>query len=193
MRDADIRRALLKEMNARHGGEPDTLIIEELGLCQGIARVDLAVVNGSVHGYEIKSERDTLDRLPAQSAVYSMTLEFVTLIAAPAHLEKVQELIPQWWGIWSAAHKKGAISLSVKRQAARNPNLIPFALAQFLWRDEALQVLIDHNLSTGMKSKSRKELWARVSTSFTLEELGDIVRKCLKSRGEAWRVPSLQV
>jgi len=58
MREIDIRRALLADVRQRHRDEPDTLIREELGVCQGIARVDLAVVNGSVHGYEIKSEQD---------------------------------------------------------------------------------------------------------------------------------------
>src|SRR5690242_7332263 len=71
MRDIDIREALRAEIARRHNGESNTLVVEELGLCQGIARVDLAVVNGSVNGYEIKSAHDTLSRLPAQSDVYS--------------------------------------------------------------------------------------------------------------------------
>ena len=192
MRDIDIRRALLNEMSSRHANDPDTLIVEELGLCQGIARIDLAVVNGTVHGYEIKSERDTLDRLAGQRDVYNRTLEFVTVVAAPSHLKKIQETVPRWWGIWSAESKKGKINLHVRRQARPNPQLVAFAVAQFLWRDEALQVLTDHNLSVGMKSKSRQELWNRIVSAFTLEELGDIVRRRLKSRGEAWRAPPLQ-
>jgi len=192
MRDIDIRRALLNEMSTRHANEPDTLIVEELGLCQGIARVDLAVVNGTVHGYEIKSERDTLDRLAGQCEVYNRTLEFITVVAAPSHLKKIRETVPQWWGIWVAESRSGTINLHVKRQARKNPQLVAVAVAQFLWRDEALQLLTEHNLSVGMKSKSRQELWNRIVSAFTLEELGDIVRKRLKSRGEAWRVPSLQ-
>ena len=192
MRDIDIRRALLKEMSSRHGSESDTLIIEELGLCQGMARVDLAVVNGTVHGYEIKSERDTLDRLAGQCDVYNRTLEFITVVAAPTHIKKIQEIVPRWWGIWIANGKNGTIDLRMKRPARRNPQLVALAVAQFLWRDEAVQVLVDHNLSAGMRSKSRQELWSRISSAFTLEELGDIVRTRLKSRGEAWRVPSPQ-
>jgi len=36
----------------------------------GASRIDRAVVNGSVHGYEIKSETDDLTRLPAQARAY---------------------------------------------------------------------------------------------------------------------------
>ena len=32
------------------------LLIHELGVCAGLARVDIALVNGSLHGFEIKSE-----------------------------------------------------------------------------------------------------------------------------------------
>ena len=34
--------------------------VEELGVCRGRVRVDVAVVNGTLHGYEIKSDRDSL-------------------------------------------------------------------------------------------------------------------------------------
>src|SRR3954469_15133629 len=101
MRDIDARRALRQEVKRRHQGETDTLVVEELGVCQGVARVDFAVINGSIHGYEIKSERDTLVRLPAQSDAYSRALEFVTIVAAQNHLHKVVEAIPDWWGIWT--------------------------------------------------------------------------------------------
>jgi hypothetical protein len=106
MRDIDIRRALRLEMLRLHGDESDTRIVEELGLCQGIARVDLAVVNGSVHGYEIKSEHDTLARLPSQTDVYNRALDFVTIVTAPAHAEKIGDIVPPWWGVWSVSQDK---------------------------------------------------------------------------------------
>lgn len=188
-RDVDIRKALRLEMARRHNSEPDTLVIEELGLCQGFARVDLAVINGSLHGYEIKSERDTAARLPAQVEVYSRSLEYVTLVASPLHLRKMQALIPKWWGIWSARSSKGIVALKEKRKARRNPSVCPLALAQLLWREEALKILTDRNLAVGIKSKTRKELWLRLSTEVPLIELGDAVRSQLKGRGESWRAP----
>jgi hypothetical protein len=187
MRDIDIRRALRTEMEHRHAGETETLIIDELGMCQGIARVDLAVVNGSVHGYEIKSERDTLTRLPAQSDVYSQALEFVTIVAAPHHLARIEALVPRWWGIWSATQAGAQVRLATVRDAQRNPSLEPLALVQFLWRDEAWEILAEYSLAAGMSGKSRHHLWHRLATSFTVDELGDFVRARLKQRGEDWR------
>jgi hypothetical protein len=193
MREIDIRRELLREMNHRHHGDGDTLIMPELGLCQGLARVDIAVVNGSVHGYEIKSEQDTLARLPSQANFYSRTLEFVTVVSAPIHAKKIGNIVPSWWGIWTAVENGDTVRLEPLKESTPNPKIDPFSLAQLLWREEALEALSDRGLANGLRSKPRREIWIRLASSLPLEELGDTVRACLKRRGATWRVPALQV
>jgi hypothetical protein len=191
MRDIDIRRALRLEMARRHS-QDGTLIVEELGLCQGTARVDVAAVNGSVHGYEIKSEQDTLVRLPGQSTIYNQALEFVTIVTAEAHSLKIAELVPPWWGIWIAVQDGCGIRLEEVRQPQRNPEISPFAQAQLLWRREALQALESRGLAVGLKHKPRKQLWHRLASELTVEELGAVVRESLKKRAD-WRVAVPQV
>jgi hypothetical protein len=187
MRDIDIRLALRAQMSELHGHDPDTRIIEELGLCQGIARVDLAVVNGTIHGYEIKSERDTLARLPGQVNIYSTALDFVTIIAAPTHVAKIADIVPSWWGLWSVVRSTMGLQLTPSRKSEPNPEVNPFALAQLLWRDEALEALADCGLAAGARSKPREFLWHRLTSNLTLEQLGHVVRTSLKRRGAYWR------
>ncbi|MGC2475829.1 MAG: sce7726 family protein [Candidatus Sulfotelmatobacter sp.] len=187
MRDIDIRRRLRVDERL-HPCDPDTRIVEELGLCQGVARVDLAVVNGTIHGYEIKSERDTLTRLPGQAEIYNRVLDYVTVVTAPMHADNVRKAVPEWWGVWAVVSDNGEVRLEELRESGRNSEVNPFALAQLLWRDEALQVLIDRDLAVGMRSKSRKEIWQRLASELTLEEIGSTVRACVKSRGADWRV-----
>lgn len=189
MRDIDIRRKLRVDKRL-HFGEADTRIVEELGLCQGIARVDIAVVNGSIHGYEIKSERDTLERLPAQIDIYSRALDFVTVVTAPTHIGKVRKMVPQWWGIWTAVQGEEGLQLKPSRKALKNPNVIPFALAQLLWREEALEVLDKCGLAKGVRSKPRQELWRRLASDLPLADLGNVVRDRLRQRGANWRSPA---
>ena len=191
MRDIDIRRALLGKMDHLHGGDPDTLVVQELGLCQGIARVDVAVVNGSMHGYEIKSEHDTLFRLPGQTDIYNRTLDFVTVVTASSHANAIRKAVPCWWGIWKATQKQDGVFLHNLRAARRNPHIDPFALAQLLWREEALEALSDLGLAVGLRSKPREKLWRRLASELSSKEIGDIVRKYLKRRGPAWRSHSL--
>ncbi|QOS97686.1 hypothetical protein JNUCC42_14055 [Brevibacterium sp. JNUCC-42] len=56
LRDKDVREALLEKLSVIHQNEEDTRIINELAVCGGLSRVDVAVVNGVLHGYEIKSK-----------------------------------------------------------------------------------------------------------------------------------------
>lgn len=186
MRDIDIRLKLLEDKRL-HFGEPNTRIVEELGLCQGIARVDIAVVNGSIHGYEIKSAFDTLARLPGQVDVYNHALDFVTVVAAPSHATKIRKIVPRWWGIWTVVSDENGSRLETLREPRQNQKIDPFSLAQLLWREEALEALESEGLATGIRSKPRKELWQRLASDVTPERLGCIVRERLKQRPADWR------
>jgi hypothetical protein len=64
--DFDIRLALHAKRLRRLKTHPNTLVIDELGLAHAKSRIDVAVINGCIHGYEIKSDKDTLDRLSKQ-------------------------------------------------------------------------------------------------------------------------------
>ena len=68
-KDQDIRSVLNQKLEKKYR-DADTIIINELGLLQGLCRVDVAVINGIIHGYEIKSEADTLERLPLQAKLW---------------------------------------------------------------------------------------------------------------------------
>lgn len=185
MRDIDIRRKLRQDKRL-HFGEPNTRIVEELGLCQGIARVDLAVVNGSIHGYEIKSDQDTLARLPGQVDIYNRTLDFVTMVTAPGHAKKIRKIVPRWWGIWTVISDDSGARLENSRAPRRNPDIDLFSVAQLLWREEALEALDGLGLAMGIRSKPREELWKRLASELTRQELGRIVRDHLRRRVD-WR------
>src|SRR5690606_10827842 len=63
-----IRSALVERLRAECA--PGHVLIEELGIENGAARVDLAVAGGLLEGFEIKSDLDTLDRLARQMHAY---------------------------------------------------------------------------------------------------------------------------
>jgi hypothetical protein len=187
VRDVDIRRRLHAEVRRRHAAEIGTLFLDELGLCQGVARVDFAVINGSLHGYEIKSECDTLDRLPGQRDVYGRALDFVTIVTSAKHAKKIRSSVPQWWGIWTANSSTAGVKLRQVRRPRQNPSVDARAVAELLWRDEALEELEARELARGLRGKPRHELWARLADSMPLPELCAIVRGRLKRR-RRWRV-----
>jgi len=187
LRDRDIRRALHKFLSASHTGQEDTIIIEEMNLCQGEARIDVTVINGAIHGYEIKSDRDTLERLRTQEAVYNRTLDTVTIVASGAHLRTLPSITPSWWGIIEAKESVEGIELVEIRPALPNPSVDPEALVQLLWRNEALALLRERGLHKGVMSKPKRVLWQRLLEYIPSNELKDLVREQLKAR-TCWRV-----
>ena len=190
IRDRDIRTSLRNQLKSHHD-IGDTLLIDELGLCQGSARVDIAVVNGTLGGYEIKSESDTLYRLPNQVRVYSQIFDYVTIVASRLHVEKIGTLIPEWWGITEVVSENGQLNFDVIRRAHTNPSVDPYSLAQLLWRDEVATILMDLGFTKGFSGKPRHLLWKKLIESQTLDDLRMCVRQTLKLR-EGWRVGPLQ-
>jgi hypothetical protein len=189
LRDLDIRRALHQALQEEHLNEPDTLLVDELGLCQGLARVDLAVVNGSLNGFEIKSDADRLHRLARQRDAYGMVLDTVTLVTARRHLAEARAQLPSWWGLTVAAAANGKVTLHTVRRARPNRNVQPEAVARLLWREEALALLEAHGHAAGMRSKPRAQLWAALARELEPPVLAEGVRAALKRR-VGWRLSS---
>ncbi len=189
MRDADVRRALRGQLHRRYVGDDSTIIIEELGLCRGTVRVDIAVVNGTLNGYEIKSAQDTLTRLPLQAATYNRIFDTMTIVAAERHLRKAEALIPGWWGIQVVTTHGSTSPVVIQQARTASPNLgvDPSSLVQLLWREEVLELLDPLNRSKSLRAKPRRVLWNSLAQAVPLPELKNMVFARLKSRPR-WRV-----
>jgi hypothetical protein len=204
VREHQIRMSLLSLLRDRHGADPATLIRQELGLCAGSRRVDVAVINGELAGFEIKSDQDTLDRLAGQAAIYGQVLDRVTLITTDRYLERAAALVPDWWGLMRACHvgvcavpveRDGvaeqeagtarAVVFTQVRPATGNTGQDPFAVAQLLWRDEALMILRARGLHHGLQRKRRWIIWRYLAEAVPLADLQHLVRDQLRAR-RAW-------
>ncbi|MEN6521909.1 MAG: sce7726 family protein [Armatimonadota bacterium] len=186
--DKMIRSSLLYELDKRCGGDPNTKIIEELGIKHGEARIDIAVVNGIIHGYELKSERDTLNRLPEQIKTYNAVLDQVTLVVGKNHLYEAIKIVPEWWGITlaKADNQKGSVIFYTIRLADLNPEQNNTAIAALLWRDEALHILEEIGKADGVRSKNRQVIYERLAQVLDQDILRQKVRQQLRTRVN-WR------
>lgn len=186
MRDMDVRTALHAKLEVEHAHErASTLLLDELGLC-GAVRVDVAVVNGALSGFELKSAADTLKRLPVQVDYYSRVLDYSTLVVAENHVDAALRMTPRWWGCSVATWDGHSVTLRERRRPKLNPSIDPYSLAQLLWREESLQVLERHDAARGVRGKPRTALWERLAESLSLEVLRAEVRQGLKAR-KSWR------
>lgn len=187
MKDRDVRNAVLQKVIAEHVNDSKTLVVEELGLEHGACRVDIAVINGALHGYELKSQADTLERLPSQVESYSKVLDRATLVTAEEHLDEAISHIPNWWGIKVATvGVRGAILIDTFRPVSNNPTPSAFHIAQLLWRPEALAILESLDLEKKALRTNRAGLYTLLAQSLGIGDLRKAVREQLKHRRN-WR------
>ena len=187
VRDRDVREALHRKVLKEHHGDANTLVLDELGLRHGTRRVDIAVVNGHLHGYEIKSDSDTLERLPGQVSVYGAVLDRATLVVGERHLEKAKPHVPEWWGVTVVTcGPRGGLKFETAQAFQTNPSIDPLALAELLWRPEVIEILQDRGCAASTLRRPRSHLYRELVDSVELDELRDLVRQQLKAR-ERWR------
>jgi hypothetical protein len=97
-------------------------------------------------------------------------------------LEAASSILPSWWGVLRIhSTLDGAVS-EVVRPAELNTGQDPFAIAQLLWREEAMEVLRTRNLEKGLSKKRRWFVWQRLAETTPLPELRSIVRDRIKAR-----------
>jgi len=180
-RDRDVRYLLKRHLADTLVGE-DTVVLDELGLCQGDVRVDVAAVNGELSGFEIKSPADSLARWPRQRRIYSKVVDRAWLVAAEKTLEAAAA--PGWWGLIRIIETPHQLGLRVVREGVRNPKPDPYSIARLLWRDEAIDALAAFGLDRGVRTKRRTLIWQRLAELLPIDDLRRAVRAALKVRPE---------
>lgn len=188
--DLMIRKALIKCVEKQYNSiNHPGKIIEEFSVCDGAARVDLAAVNGVMHGFEIKSDIDSLERLPHQMELYSSVFDKVTLVVGATHLYHAFNLVPDWWGVTVArVNEEGLVSFNEIREPELNRHIRVQAIVKLLWKDEALGILNELGFSKGYKSKNRDQICNRLVEVLDAETLTSKVRNLIQFNREGWRV-----
>jgi hypothetical protein len=184
MRESDVRTTVLDWLDSKYGTDPSTRIVNEMGIWSGSARIDVAVINGELAGYELKSARDTLERLEQQAGLYSLVFDRVTLITAERHLRRATAMVPRWWGIVIAKYEGESLVLVPRRKARPNRTIDPLQVARLLWRPEALRILEHRRLDKGIRSKPVETLFGRLADTIPLKELCEEVRNALRARND---------
>ncbi|HKY53091.1 MAG TPA: sce7726 family protein [Anaerolineales bacterium] len=192
MNEHKLRKALRSKVLANYAKDPNTRIVDELGLRHGAARIDVAVVNGIIHGFELKSEKDNLKRLPRQIEIYNSVLDKVTLVVADHHVNAASKMIPEWWGIMIATFdRRKRILFEFQRSANTNPSVDLVSVCKLLWRNEALGLLRELGEAECVRYATRASIYAHLALVGDSEWIRERVRHQLKFRA-SWRFVSPQ-
>lgn len=179
--DAELRELAISWLRATGPGH----VLSEVGLEHGDVRTDLLLLSETeLHGLEVKSERDTLKRLPAQVRAYSAALSRCTLAVAESHLGQAQSMVPPWWGLLVATRRL-SLHLVPVRQPQPNPTPSPAAMVKLLWRDEAWALLKELGKARGQSRGTRGFFYRQLAECLPVDQLQAKVRATLLAR-EDW-------
>jgi hypothetical protein len=179
-----LRTHLLSGTGARRA-------LDELWVPRSNERADLAVLGRTMDGFEIKTERDTLLRLPRQVAAYGRLFDRCTVVVADRHCEKVDAIVPDWWGITSV-YVNGCVTFKTIRKPKTNNALDPETLVRLLWRDEAMTALVSLGVVADPEAH-RASLWRELIHTASLTQLRRVVRAALATRDPSKaRIPTRQ-
>ncbi|MDG9883523.1 MULTISPECIES: sce7726 family protein [Pseudomonas] len=183
---AAIRDNLKGWVTTHLSKDVNDVLIEELGFVnrqEGRSidmtfRADLAVANGRLVAFEIKSGADTLKRWPSQCDAYFNVFDEVWLCTHGRHLEKALEVTPKGVGILVADDLGGLVLL---RNAKPNRQANAYDLTGLLWREE-LDALCEQNGIVVKKKETKAEVRGKVSGSVPIDSIRSCVLACLKDR-----------
>lgn len=171
MTEAEIRNTLIARLSASASGT-DAAFISEMFVDGFSRRADLVMANGKLAVFEIKSERDTLDRLEGQLQSYEKFFEQVTVVCAEKHRTNVEKLAPEKIGIWSVK-KNGQLSVIRSAKSCQLPSIHHWL--SFLPVDELKCLLKQQGLpTTGNRDKLLQTatfLSTRTARSYVLDFL----------------------
>lgn len=180
--DAIIRKAVRTRLALAHAGD-DAVIVDELKVSRGSSRMDVAVINGRIEGYEIKSDKDTLDRLTHQVRLFGMVADRMTLVVGHRHLEKARSMVPDWWSILTPSFDgPNEMALEVTQRGRLNRAWDKRAVLEALERHELVAILEEHGLDKGYRSAGYSDLVGRVATCLPRKKVALSVKRMLKVR-----------
>jgi hypothetical protein len=183
--DFDIRTKLIEKVH-KENQEKQYRVIEELVICDGLARTDVVVANGVLHGFEIKSDSDTLERLPNQIICYDKTFDKNTIVVGQKYVDKIHDYVPKHWGIDLAYKNKfGNVSIKRIRSSKYNKHITATNLLDLLWNPEIKSYLKENKIK-GYSVKDKAGLKELAIAYISLKNLRDFTRETLKTR-TGWR------
>lgn len=129
---------------------------EELNI--GKSRADaILVLADKLIGFEIKSDVDSLERLPGQIKNYTNYCNENYLVVGTFFLDKAQQILPDTWGIYSCQQTEDNCSLVCVREAQPNPKVKIKNQLSLLWRNELIHIVKKYKLG-GVTKRNRKKL-----------------------------------
>lgn len=175
--ESAVRDALRMEVLA---GDPEKLcLLDEFWIPLSHERADLVVIDDHLRAFEIKTQKDSLKRLPRQASAYARVFDECVAVLHERHVAGAEEILPAWWGIWMLT--ENTTSFIRIRPSGTNPSRDVETLVRLLWRNEAELAVQQLGLPIG-PGASRSELWRAILSTVDASKLESLVCRFIGCR-----------
>ena len=132
MLDKDMREPLFDYLDEYYG---KIRIFEEK--ITGGSRADvIGIIDGSVLGFEIKSDGDSYTRLKTQTTDYDRLCDYNYLVVGKTHRKHAASHVPDHWGLLCIFDEGEGETVECIRTPALNPGASLKKQIELLWRPE---------------------------------------------------------
>src|SRR4029450_4537510 len=176
--EASVRQALRGALLAGARDRPE--VVDEFWVPCSHERADVAVIGNKIEAFEIKTDQDSLRRLPRQVAAYGRVFDQCTAVVAERHVGETLAMAPRWWGGLGATIVD-AISFETARVPGINEAVDAETLVRLLWRDEVAAALTALEGPPGAGA-ARSSMWGEFLQRVDVDGLRRIVRQALRGR-----------
>lgn len=182
--EAIIREALLRALRDGSGN----VILEEIKIEGGSARIDVASFGKEIVGYEIKSDFDNFDRMANQIHAYNRVFSKINLVCGKRHLEYARAVLPSWWGIIQVSSVDGCSQLRQIRRAKSHDRQDAYSVASLLSRRDAVELLKSYRCPVHSRSNLRV-IWEAMADSVPLRKIEDAIIQSFSDSRPAMDMP----
>ena len=179
IKEKAIKAALIDWLYSK-GHIDDAVLINEMVVANWARRADLALANGRLHGFEIKSAYDSLKRLPGQVESFQKHFDKVTVVAASKFIPEILRDYPDEVGVLEVCLSGDRVMLRQARSGRIAEVRDRQVIASLITRVE-LEKLLRQEGIWFQSGASRKELLPYVEF-LSIKRLKLFALDCIKQR-----------
>jgi hypothetical protein len=98
--EARLKAAVIDKLYLSSHVDRDAVLVSEMVVDNWSRRADVVLANGKLWCFEIKSEMDSLSRLPGQIDTFARSFEKLVIVVARKFEEAARVLLPEGVGLW---------------------------------------------------------------------------------------------
>lgn len=179
LREQEVKIAFINWLFEK-GMLDDATIINEMVVANWSRRADLAIANGHLQAFEIKSDFDSLKRLDGQLETFTSRFEKVTVVCAPKFTYEVTKKVASDVGIIEYSNTNKGIKFKIIQRGRISVLSNKKFYINYLLKKELQLLIVEH--SKQLLFESGRESLEHIAAQLPLSKIRSFVLNAIKKR-----------